>query len=420
MNCEIVTIGTELVLGLTVDTNGPEMARELTAAGFHVVRSTSVGDEPALLKDTLRGALERTGIVVCCGGLGPTDDDLTRPVAAELFHKKLVRSEQLVAALRERFAARGINPMPAANLVQADVPDGATVIPNPLGSAPGLWIEDGARLVVLMPGVPKEMSRMLANEVIPRLKARTSALPHAGTVIRSRTLRTTGIGESALADKVGDVKSLLGERLTLAWLPSMAGTDLRITAWDVPAGDADAMLQRVVDGLRPKIGHHFYAEGGKDLAELVLSMLSQHRARISVAESCTGGLLAERLTAIPGCSSQFFGGVVAYDKEVKLGFLGVSAETVAQHGVVSEAVAREMADGCARAMGTEAALSVTGVAGPDRNPGDPQVGTVWIGVRWQGATRAFQHVFPGDREDVRGRAAQWALDYLRRVMSGTV
>lgn len=420
MNVEVLTIGTELVLGLIVDGNGSFIARSLSDAGLEVVRTGSVADDPARMRDALRGALERSGVVICSGGLGPTADDLTRNVAAELFGKKLVRDAALVESLKVRFKTRGIDPMPSANLVQADVPEGATVIPNPLGSAPGLWIEDGARLVVLMPGVPKEMQRMLGDEVVPRLLARMSGSADKRTVIRSRTLRTTGIGESALADKVGDVKALLGDRITLAWLPTLAGSDLRLTAWNVPEQEADAILSRSVEGIRPKLGHHCYGEGDQDLAEIVLGMLEKERARISVAESMTGGLLAARLTAIPGCSSQFYGGVISYDKEMKLDFLGVSSETLAEHGAVSEPVARQMAEGAARVMRTEAAISITGIAGPDKGGEDKPVGTVWIGIRWRDRTRAFHHVFPGDRDDVRGRAAQWALDHLRRVVAGLI
>jgi nicotinamide-nucleotide amidase len=420
MSVEILTIGTELVTGLIVDGNAAHIARVLSENGFEVARTGSVADDRARMKDAMRGALERSGTLVCSGGLGPTADDFTRDVAAEVFGRKLVRDQALVDGLRERFARRGITPMPETNLVQADVPEGATVIPNALGSAPGLWIEDGARLIVLMPGVPKEMQRMLAEEIIPRLQARAGTPPHGRSVIRSRILRTTGIGESALADKVGKLNGVLSDKLTLAWLPTLSGSDLRLTAWNMPESEADAALAKAADAIRPKLGHWYYGEGDEDLAEKVLALLEKERARISVAESCTGGLLGQRLTAIPGCSSWFFGGVIAYDNNVKLDFLGVSSETLATFGAVSEEVAREMAEGAARAMRTEAAIAITGIAGPDGGSESKPVGTVWIGIRWRDTTRAFHHVFPGDRDDVRGRAAQWSLDYLRRMITGAI
>jgi len=419
VNAEILTIGTEIVLGFIVDTNGPEIARALAGIGLRVARTGSVPDDHDAIRSAIGAALDRVSVVVCSGGLGPTGDDVTRAAAAEVFGRRLVRDEKIVEALRARFAERGINPMPASNLVQADVPEGAEVIPNPLGTAPGLWLQDGGKILVLMPGVPKELRRILVEEAVPRLMSRVPARPHAGA-IKSRTLRTAGIGESALHDKLGDLKPLLGERITLAWLPSVAGTDLRLTVWDVAEPDADAMLARAAEALRQKLGPRFYGEDDEDLAAVVLKQLAAERAKISVAESCTGGLLAQRLTAIPGCSSWFFGGVVAYDNELKLDFLGVSAETISQQGAVSEAVARQMAEGAARVMRTEAAIGVTGIAGPDGGTPAKPVGTVWIGIRWRDTTRAFHHVFPGDREDVRGRAAQWSLDYLRRVIAGTV
>lgn len=420
MDCEIVTVGTELVLGFTVNTNAAEMGRALAAAGVRVVRSASVGDEPARVKDAVRAALEASGTVIVSGGLGPTRDDLTRPAVAELFGRKLVRDPALVERLHAMFKDRGIASMPEANLVQADVPEGATVLPNPHGTAPGLWIEEGGRLAVLVPGVPKEMRALLEGEVIPRLLARAGASANGRTVVRSRTLRTTGIGESALADRLGDYRKSLGADVTLAFLPSVAGTDLRLTAWNVAEGDATAALAHAADALRPRLGDRLYGEDDTDLAAVVLQLLEHWHATLATAESCTGGLIGARLTAIPGSSRVYRGGVVAYDNEVKLQQLGVSADDLAAHGAVSEPVVRQMAEGAARALGADAAIAVTGIAGPDGGTETKQVGTVWIAVLWQDQVRVFTHVLPGDREDVRARAAQWALDHLRRAIQGTL
>jgi nicotinamide-nucleotide amidase len=297
------------------------------------------------------------------------------------------------------------------------------VLPNRWGTAPGLWLEDErGRLAVLLPGVPGEMRGLLEQEVIPRLVERRNRLdrqaPGGPPVIVSRQLRTTGISESALADRVGDVTRFLGEHVTLAWLPGFDGTDLRLTAWGLPADAAGAALAKAAAALRPLAGHHYYGEDEADLAAVVLTELERRKAHLAVAESCTGGLLGGRVTAVPGSSRVFLGGVVAYDNEVKLGMLGVSADILAQHGAVSEEVVRQMASGVARTLGADVALAVTGVAGPDGGTVEKPVGTVWIGVLFAGQVRAFRYTFPGDRDNVRRRAAQAALDALRRVLAG--
>jgi nicotinamide-nucleotide amidase len=322
--------------------------------------------------------------------------------------------------------------MPEANRSQADVPEGATVLPNPLGTAPGLWIEDEAgRLAVLLPGVPNEMRALLEREVLPRLRARMdrggAARARApadrsggARVIRSRTIRTTGVAESALADLVREAAKSLGPAVTLASLPSVDGVDLRLTAWELPPDEADAELARAGDALRAVVGPHAYGDGDEDLAAVVLRALEGAGVKLAVAESCTGGLLGARLTAVPGSSTVFLGAVVAYDDEVKLGLLGVAADAIAEHGAVSEAVVRQMSTGVARALGADAAIAVTGIAGPAGGTEAKPVGTVWIAVLWHDVVRAFRHVFPGERDDVRHRAAQAGLNYLRRVAAGTL
>jgi len=403
-----------------VDTNAAFAGRALAAAGLRVVRRATVGDEPGEVRRAVEAALGQSGIVVVSGGLGPTKDDLTKAAVAGVFGRRLVRDEALLRQLEERFRSRGMPQMPAANAVQADVPEGATILPNPRGTAPGLWIEDGRRLAILLPGVPKEMQGLLVEEVIPRLlKRETEGQGDGGTVIRSRTIRTAGIGESALADRLGSYEQLLGANVTLAFLPTLDGTDLRFTAWNLSGAEADAALARAVDALTPRIGATAYGEGDDQLAAVVLRALERAGTTLAVAESCTGGLLGAKLTAVPGASKVFLGGVVAYADAVKLGFAGVSADTLSRHGAVSEAVAREMAAGIARAFGALAAIAITGIAGPDGGSADKPVGTVWVATLWKDQVRAFTYVFPGDREDVRHRATQWALDHLRRCVLGT-
>jgi len=434
VDCELLTVGTELLLGFTVDTNASDAGRALAAAGVRLTQRATVGDAQDAIQNAVAAALERTGLVIVTGGLGPTADDVTRDAAAAVFGRVLVRDPAILAALEERFARMGRGPMPEANRRQADVPHGATVLPNRWGTAPGLWLEDErGRVAVLLPGVPAEMRGLLEHEVMPRLTERarghrgtgaqedggTGAPGHRGPeapVILSRTLRTTGISESALADKVGDPARFLGQHVTLAWLPSPEGTDLRLTAWGLPSDAAQAALAKAAGALRPLLGSTCYGEGDIDLAALVLAELERRQAKLAVAESCTGGILGGRLTAVPGSSRAFLGGVVAYADEVKLGLLGVSADVLAEQGAVSEPVVRQMAAGVARAFGAEAALAVSGIAGPGGGTVEKPVGTVWIAVLAGGQVRVFNYAFPGERDAVRRRAAQAALDAMRRVL----
>ncbi|HYK11125.1 MAG TPA: competence/damage-inducible protein A [Gemmatimonadales bacterium] len=407
-----MTIGTELLLGHTIDTNAAELGRALGAAGVEIVRRTTVPDRPKAIADAVRAALERTGFVLATGGLGPTKDDMTKKVVADLFGKALYLDEGLLKALEARFKRLGRGPMPAINRNQAEVPEGATVLPNPRGSAPGLWIEDAGRVVILLPGVPSEMRGLLIEEVLPRIVARQAK--DGGTrVVRSRTLRTTGVSESALAERVGPLEEALAP-LSLAYLPSVEGVDLRLTAWSVVPEEADRLLASGGDRLKKELGDHYYGEEETLLAATVIDILKSKSKTVAVAESCTGGMVGARLTAIPGASAVFVGGVVGYDDNVKREQLGVPSEVLEQHGAVSEESARAMAAGAARVFKTSCAIAVTGVAGPGGGTPEKPVGTVWLAVLVDGNTTAVKRTFPGSREEIRARSAQTALDLLRR------
>jgi len=407
---EVVTIGTELLLGQILDTNAAELGRELAAAGVEVVRHSSVADRPDAIRAAVAEALERTGFVITTGGLGPTRDDITKREVAALFAKALEMDAAVLQSLEERFRRLG-RPMPAVNRTQAEVPAGATVLPNPRGTAPGLWIEDRGRVVVMLPGVPSEMRGLLAEEVLPRLAART-----AGTVVRSRSVRTTGIAESALAERVGAIEEELAP-LTLAYLPSTDGVELRVTAWSLREDDAERRLAAAVAQLRERAGEHGYGEDRTDLAAVVLDQLRARGSRLVVAESCTGGLLSARITAIPGASTVFIAGVVAYDNMVKSGTLDVPPELLDQYGAVSEQVVSAMAAGVQRQFAVDAALAITGIAGPSGGTAEKPVGTVWLAARYRAERRALKRVFPGDRNEIRARSAQAALDLLRRLLA---
>jgi nicotinamide-nucleotide amidase len=409
---EVVTIGTELLLGQILDTNAAELGRALAAAGAEVVRHSSVADRPDAIRAAVAEALERTGFVITTGGLGPTRDDMTKREVAALLGKALKLDETVLRSLEERFRRLG-RAMPAVNRTQAEVPAGATVLPNPRGTAPGLWLEDKGRVVVMLPGVPSEMRGLLAEEVIPRLSARSS-----GVVVRSRTVRTTGIAESALAERVGAIEAQIAP-LTLAYLPSAEGVDLRVTAWGLRAGDAERLLEAAAAQLRQRAGDHAYGADGADLAAVVIDQLRTRNARLVVAESCTGGLVSGRITAVPGASDVFIGAVVAYDNVVKSGMLDVPPELLEKQGAVSEAVVRAMAEGVQRQFAVDAAIAITGIAGPSGGTPEKAVGTVWLAARYGSETLAQQRIFPGDRGEIRARAAQAALDALRRLLAET-
>ncbi|HEY6807980.1 MAG TPA: competence/damage-inducible protein A [Gemmatimonadales bacterium] len=411
MKLEVCTIGTELLLGHTTDTNAVDLGRALAAAGVEVVRRTTVPDRPRAIRDAVADALTRTGAVLTTGGLGPTRDDLTKPIVAELFGMPLKLDAGLLTALEARFRRAGRDTMPPSNRSQAEVPEGAVILPNPRGTAPGLWLEDAAgRLAILLPGVPREMRGLLTEQVLPRLVARVGAAPR---VVRSRTLRTTGVPESALGERVGPLEEALAP-LSLAYIPSADGVDLRLTAWSLDPAEADRLLAAGADRLRRELGAHCYGEDEADLAAVVLGQARARRARLAVAESCTGGLLGARLTAVPGASDTFVGGTVAYDDAVKTGVLGVPAEILERHGAVSEEAVRAMAAGAARVFGVRYALAITGIAGPGGGTPEKPVGTVWLALQADGATAAVRRVFPGDRAEIRARSAQAALDLLRR------
>lgn len=415
MIVEIVTIGDELLLGETIDINAVWLARELGAVGISVVRRTTVGDGAAAIAAAVREALDRTGGVITTGGLGPTSDDRTRPAIAALFGRELRHDDAIWQGLRALWRERGRpGEPPESNRLQALVPEGATVLVNRHGTAPGLLLEDEeGRWVAMLPGVPREMRGLLADELLPRLRARTADVRR---VIRSVTLRTTGIAESQLPDLLGEHADGFGA-VSLAYLPGQEGVDLRLTVRDVHPEDADKALREAADTLRHRLGRYWYADGPTDLAEVVISACRAAGKQIAVAESCTGGLLAARLTSVSGASNAFLGGVVAYDNAVKIEQLGVDAGLIKRMGAVSEDVARSMATGVRALMRSHVGVGITGIAGPEGGTAEKPVGTVWIAVELDGQAAVYGGRFIGDRGEIRFRATQAALNMIRRELS---
>jgi len=406
---ELVTIGDELLLGFTVDTNAAFMARELAAIGVEIVRRATCGDEPDAIAEAVGDALRRTGAVITTGGLGPTSDDRTKESIAALFGRRMRLDADILARLEQRWAERFKQPLPAPNRQQAMIPEGADILTNRHGSAPGIWLEDDAgRWVAMLPGVPREMRGMLGDELMPRLKSRSDTT----AVVLSATLRTTGIAESLLAERLGEVARGI-DGMPLAYLPSAAGVDLRLTARGMPPDVAEVKLAAGVEALRDKTGRFAYGTGSQDLAEVVLGLCRAKGLTIAVGESCTGGMLGERLTAIPGSSDVVVGGVIAYSNAIKTAMLGVDAGLLAEHGAVSEPVARAMAEGARDRLGASIGVGITGIAGPGgATPGKP-VGTVDLAIAGPWPTEARRSQFLGDREEIRYRASQGALNMIR-------
>ncbi len=418
MHVELVTIGEELLLGHTVDTNAAFLSRALAAIGVRVARRSTVGDGESEIATAVAEALDRTGAVITTGGLGPTSDDSTKPAIARLFRRELHLDEDVLRGIEERFRRFGFRgPMPASNRQQAMIPVGADIIPNAHGSAPGIWIEDDAgRWVAMLPGVPREMRGVLEDELLPRLRARAG---RDSVVLMSRTLRTTGIGESALADRLGELAREV-EGIPVAYLPGWEGADLRLTLAGHPDAEGGILLDRAADRLRAIAGEYVYGRDTDDLAAIVLDRCLALQASIATAESCTGGLLGARLTEIPGSSEVYLGGVVAYANAVKISMLGVAPDLLARHGAVSDEVALAMAAGIRERLGATIGVSITGVAGPEGGTAEKPVGLVWIAVDWPGEHRSLERILVGDRAEIRLRATQAALDVVRRVLGATI
>jgi competence/damage-inducible protein CinA-like protein len=407
MDLELVTIGTELVLGFTVDTNGAFIGQRLAEAGLRVVRRTSVGDAPEPIQGAVRDALARSRLVLTTGGLGPTRDDITKRVVAELFDAPLEFQPAIWDAVVARFARFGRVPS-ESNRCQAEVPRGAVVLPNRRGTAPGIWLSGPPGEVIMVPGVPGEMKGLLTEEIIPRLRERTGS-----RIIKSLVVRVTSVPESTLSDRLKPVEDALAP-LTLAYLPGVDGVDLRLTAWDLTADEADRRLEAAARAIEAITAEFAYGRGDDNLAAVVLDLLKQRKLRLAVAESCTGGMLGERITEIPGSSAAFLGGIIAYDNSIKTELLDVDPSVFVTDGAVSEAAVKAMATAAIRRTGADIGISISGVAGPDGGTAEKPVGTVWVGFALGDRVDAQRVGFPGGRQEIRGRAAQFALHGLRR------
>ncbi|HTB08533.1 MAG TPA: competence/damage-inducible protein A [Acidimicrobiales bacterium] len=415
MRVEIVAVGTELLLGQIPDTNSQWLGEQLAAHGIASHFHQHVGDNHERIVLAFRTALARSDAVIVCGGLGPTQDDITRAALAEVMNVPLERHEEIVAVIQRAFRSRG-REMPENNLLQADVPKGATIIPQTRGTAPGLICPLGLKVMYAVPGVPYEMSDMFERAILPDLLERQREAGESG-VIKSTVIRTWGASESGLAEAVSDRFDVLalGGRVTIAFLASgIEGIKVRITAKGSDDDEATALLaeeERAVTTLiEDKLGDIIFSVKDETMEAVVAAKLVERSLTLAVAESLTGGLIASRLVNVVGASSWFRGGVVSYASDVKYDVLGVP-----EGPVVSGQAAEAMAEGVRRLLKSDVGLSVTGVAGPEEQDGQP-AGTVFVGLSLgEHVTHAALHL-PGDRPRVRAYSAISALDVLRRVL----
>ena len=409
---EIIAVGTEILLGNIANTNAQEISETLSALGINVFWHTVVGDNPQRLRQALDIARRRADILITTGGLGPTYDDLTKQTICEAFGRRLVLHEDILEEIRSFYESALHVPMPENNTQQAELPEGCVIFDNPVGTAPGCAFEADGVHVLMLPGPPHEMRTMLRRCAVPYLRALSSE------VIVSHDIMTFGMGESS-------VDQLLHERMRRMENPSLATyakpveVRLRATAKAASAEEAEAMLAPVVAEVRAALGDYVYGVDVKGLEEVCFHLLKERGLTLATAESCTGGRVAERITALPGVSSVYRGGVVSYWTSVKAAVLGVPQEILDQYGAVSEPTARAMAEGARQITGADIAVSVTGVAGPDRDERDNPVGLVYIGLAAPDGTFC-RRIEAGNRrrEQIQRLAANHALDVVRRYLTG--
>jgi len=409
MTSEVLSIGNEVLSGRTLDTNFQFLARLLEGAGARVAGHQAVPDEAQAIAHALRQAFARADLVVTTGGLGPTPDDLTVAAVADALGLKTHLDDSVLKALEERWnRVIGRGTMPANNRRQALVPQGATVWPNPVGSAPGILIEQGAKRLVLLPGVPEEM-RALARDFLAPLVRELS-----GTTVEYAVVRTVGIAESALEERLHDLPELVGGAW-VAYLPGLGGVDVRVA---LPASDGAAVAARVRKVVLERAGDFVYSTDDRPLEQVVLDLLAERSWMVSVAESCTGGMLGGRITDMPGSSRAFAGGVICYSNEAKVALCGVLPESLEAHGAVSEEVARELARGVAQRFGAACGIGVTGIAGPEGGTAEKPVGTVHVAAATpDGVHHRHLRLF-GNRAQIRERSVTAALELLRRRLLG--
>ena len=407
LTAEIIAIGSELLAPDRTDTNSLWLTEQLNRLGIEVKLKTIVGDDDARLEEAIRDATRRSKVVITTGGLGPTEDDITRKITARALGRRLLLDESVLAEIRQRFQGFGVA-MPERNSRQAMVIEDAEVLPNPNGTAPGMFIDHQGTAIVLLPGPPREMRPMFETHVAPRLASRAGSL----RVVR-RMLRVAGLGESAVDEKIAPIYTQYDNPVTTI-LFNQSEIEIHLTARGRTEQEAEALLDRLSEQIEERLGNAVFSFAGETMEQVVGLKLSVAGYTIAVAESCTGGLIAQRLTDVPGSSKYFIEGVVAYANDAKTRTLGVEPILLLEQGAVSAPVAEAMAEGIRKRAETDFGLSVTGIAGPDGGTEEKPVGTVYIALADERGTEHRKLKLPGDRQLIRWRASQAALDMLRR------
>jgi nicotinamide-nucleotide amidase len=407
LSAEIIAIGSELLTPQKTDTNSLWLTEKLNEIGIEVKLKTIVGDDELRLEETIRDAVKRSDIVITTGGLGPTEDDVTRQVSARSVGRELIYYDDLEADLRERFRRWG-RAMPEINKRQAYVIDGAEILPNPNGSAVGMLLPMDQKFLAVLPGPPREMRPMFKQFVLPKLSEKTGEI-----FVRRRILRVSGMGESAVDEVIAPIYTAY-KNVQTSILFSRVEIEIHLAATSESPEKANAVLAELVDKISEALGKAVFATNGEMMEEVIGALLKKRGKTLSVAESCTGGLIGTRLTEVPGASGYFIEGAVTYSNDAKVRTLDVPEQTLIDHGAVSAETAEAMAAGMRERAGTDYAISVTGIAGPDGGTEEKPVGTVFIGYSNEKMTKSIKFVLPGDRELIRWRSSQAALDYLRR------
>ncbi|MEZ5344611.1 MAG: competence/damage-inducible protein A [Pyrinomonadaceae bacterium] len=407
LSAEIIAIGSELLTPDKSDTNSLWLTAKLNEIGIEVKLKTIVGDDKMRLEETIRDAVGRSDIVITTGGLGPTEDDITREVSAKAIGRELVFEDKLVDDLIIKFRSYG-KEMPEKNKRQAFIIKGSEILPNPRGSAVGMLIEDNKKIFAVLPGPPRELKPMFNDFVLPRL-----ADAAGDTFVRRRTLRVAGFGESALDELIAPIYTKY-ENPQTSTLFNKSEIEVQFTAQGSSVEGAESLIDELAEKIVEKLGIAVFAQNGETMEEVVGKLLSDRDETVSTAESCTGGLIGHRLTEVPGSSAYFIEGAITYSNESKMRALGVSKEVLDSCGAVSAEVAELMADGMRKRSDTDYAISVTGVAGPGGGTEEKPVGTVFIGYADKDETSSLKVHLPGERYLIRWRSSQTALDYLRR------
>lgn len=407
MDAEIIAVGSELLTPYRQDTNSLYLTEKLNSLGIEVRFKTVVGDDPERLGQTLRAALGRSQVIVLTGGLGPTEDDVTRSVVAEVLGRALSEVGEIRRRIEERYARLG-RAMPENNLRQALVPEGADWIGNKKGTAPGLWIEHAGAVLILLPGPPAELEPMFETECLPRL-ARLST----GRRLRSRIYKVAGLPESEVDQRIAPLYTAYSNPVTTI-LASPGAVEIHLRAAAPTDEQADALLAELGDKIELELGDHVFSTRGESLEEVVGMYLVMKQKTVATAESCTGGLLGERFTRVPGSSSFFLGGAICYSNDLKTKLAGVPAVLIETHGAVSKPVAQAMAEGIRQRAGSSFGIGITGVAGPGGGAPEKPVGLVFIAVADERSTQVREFRFPGDRERIRFWATQASLELIRR------